>query len=276
MPGAWVLLLLVGLAGTTGRWQGQDLGRSDASVISVSNGGPWGDWAWPEMCPKGSYASGVSFKVQPLCWRLVWGCCVRGPPWHLTPHLPSLTGGAAAGGDGGRHGTERGSAALLPWGERRQQLHSRVPERQVSSQWPPYPLCVWSAISTAPQHKRARTLLLRLQPWPSTDCCFSPSRWGSWTEVLWCPHQGHLVGFALRVQVPQHGFLHDEVAATNARFACSDGQVLQGPGSVWGQWGGWSHQCPKAVCGIQTRQEPAWGLKRDDTALNDLRLFCCQ
>uniref|UniRef100_A0A8B9CC90 Vitelline membrane outer layer 1 homolog n=1 Tax=Anser brachyrhynchus TaxID=132585 RepID=A0A8B9CC90_9AVES len=190
MPGAWVLLLLVGLAGTTGRWQGQDLGRSDASVISVSNGGPWGDWAWPEMCPKGSYASGVSFKVQPLCW--------------------------------------------------------------------------------------ARTLLLRLQPWPGTDCCFSPSRWGSWTEVLWCPHQGHLVGFALQVQVPQHGFLHDEVAATNARFACSDGQVLQGPGSVWGQWGGWSHQCPKAVCGIQTRQEPAWGLKRDDTALNDLRLFCCQ
>ncbi|XP_013026081.2 vitelline membrane outer layer protein 1 homolog [Anser cygnoides] len=201
MPGACVLLLLVGLAGTTGRWQGQDLGRSDASVISVSNGGPWGDWAWPEMCPKGSYASGVSFKVE--------------PPQGVMEDDTALNG---------------------------VRLHCSRGGNADSS---------YTAESQS-------------------------GRWGSWTEVLWCPHQGHLVGFALRVQVPQHGFLHDEVAATNARFACSDGQVLQGPGSVWGQWGGWSHQCPKAVCGIQTRQEPAWGLKRDDTALNDLRLFCCQ
>lgn len=83
------------------------------------------------------------------------------------------------------------------------------------------------------------------------------------------------MGFALRVQPPQRGLLSDEVAATSARFACSDGHVLEGPESAWGQWGSWSPQCPRAVCGIQTRQEPSRGLKRDDTALNDLRLFCC-
>nr|XP_005906157.1 PREDICTED: vitelline membrane outer layer protein 1 homolog [Bos mutus] len=32
------------------------------SVIEVTNGGPWGDWAWPEMCPDGFFASGFSLK----------------------------------------------------------------------------------------------------------------------------------------------------------------------------------------------------------------------
>uniref|UniRef100_A0A8C3PMD8 Uncharacterized protein n=1 Tax=Calidris pygmaea TaxID=425635 RepID=A0A8C3PMD8_9CHAR len=58
-----VLLLLVGLAGAAGQGQEQDLGGSDALVISMSSRGPWGSWTWLEMCPKGSYASGVSFKL---------------------------------------------------------------------------------------------------------------------------------------------------------------------------------------------------------------------
>lgn len=82
------------------------------------------------------------------------------------------------------------------------------------------------------------------------------------------------MGFMLRVQPPQRGLLSNEVATTSACFACCDGHILEGPGSAWGQWGGWSPWCPRAVCGIQTQQDPAWGLKRDDTALNDLCLFC--
>ncbi|XP_021550501.1 vitelline membrane outer layer protein 1 homolog isoform X2 [Neomonachus schauinslandi] len=35
------------------------------SVINVTNGGPWGDWAWPEMCPDGFFASGFSLKEEP-------------------------------------------------------------------------------------------------------------------------------------------------------------------------------------------------------------------
>ncbi|NWQ79622.1 VMO1 protein, partial [Columbina picui] len=190
MPGGQALLLLAGLACAAGQGQQRDLRERDALVISVPNGAPWGDWTWTEMCPKGFYASGVSFKVQPP--RCGSSCL-------LLPHPPA----------------------------------------------------------TAPT-------------------IFSPpSRWGQWSEPQWCPHQGRLVGFALRVQPPHHEVLLDEVAATSARFICSDGHVLEGPGSAWGQWGGWSPQCPRAVCGIQTRQDPAWGLKRDDTALNDLRLFCC-
>ncbi|XP_028911246.1 vitelline membrane outer layer protein 1 homolog [Ornithorhynchus anatinus] len=35
------------------------------TVIEVANGGPWGEWAWPEMCPQGFVASGFSLKVEP-------------------------------------------------------------------------------------------------------------------------------------------------------------------------------------------------------------------
>ncbi|XP_050755902.1 vitelline membrane outer layer protein 1 homolog [Gymnogyps californianus] len=195
-----LLLLLTGLAGTAGQGQEWDLGGSDASVIAVPNGGPWGDWAWPEMCPKGSYASGVSFKVEAPQGVMEDDTALNGIRLHCS------RGGDPSGG--------------------------------------------YTAESQS-------------------------GRWGHWSEACWCPHRGRLVGFALRVQPPQRGLLSDEVAATSARFACSDGHVLEGPGSTWGQWGSWSPQCPRAVCGIQTRQEPARGLKRDDTALNDLRLFCC-
>ncbi|XP_040459842.1 vitelline membrane outer layer protein 1 homolog [Falco naumanni] len=186
--------------GAAGQGQAWDQGGRDALVITVSNGGPWGDWTWPDMCPKGSYASGISFKVE-------------------TPQ-----------------GVMEGDTAL-----NRIRLHC--------------------------SHSRN----------PSGGYMAEPQsgRWGHWSEVCWCPHRGRLVGFALRVQAPQRGLLSDEVAATSARFACSNGHILEGSGSTWGQWGSWSPQCPSAVCGIQTRQEPARGLKGADTALNDLRLFCC-
>ncbi|XP_009459356.1 PREDICTED: vitelline membrane outer layer protein 1 homolog [Nipponia nippon] len=195
MLGRQVLLLLAGLAGTAGQGQEWDLGARDASVITVSNGGPWGDWAWPETCPKGSYASGVSFKVEAPQGVMEDDTALNGIRLHCSH-----------GGDSSGDYT---------------------------------------------------------------------AKWGRWSEAHWCPHRGRLVGFALRVQAPQRGLLSDEVAATSARLACSDGHVLEGPGSAWGQWGNWSPQCPRAVCSIQTRQDPARGLKRDDTALNDLCLFCC-
>ncbi|XP_025047875.1 vitelline membrane outer layer protein 1 homolog [Alligator sinensis] len=100
-------------------------------------------------------------------------------------------------------------------------------------------------------------------------------KWGIWSQPKWCPHHGYLVRFSLRVQPPQHGFLHDNLAATNARFTCSGGETLEPPGPDWGEWGVWSQSCTKSICGIETRQEAPRGMGKDDTALNDVRFFCC-
>lgn len=49
-----------------------------------------------------------------------------------------------------------------------------------------------------------------------------------------------------------------------------------GTDGLWGTWGASSESCPigSAICGIQVKMESYQG-KGDDTALNDLKFFCC-
>lgn len=96
--------------------------------------------------------------------------------------------------------------------------------------------------------------------------------WGSWSEPLWCPGTSFLVAFCLRVE--PFTFPGDNTGVNNVRFRCSDGVELKGPGLNWGDYGEWSDSCPKGVCGLQTKIQKPRGL-RDDTALNDVRIFCC-
>ncbi|XP_068386558.1 vitelline membrane outer layer protein 1 homolog isoform X2 [Eschrichtius robustus] len=62
--GAGAKLLLLLWATCFGRARADAL-SGYTLVIEVTNGGPWGDWAWPEMCPDGFFASGFSLKVEP-------------------------------------------------------------------------------------------------------------------------------------------------------------------------------------------------------------------
>lgn len=62
-PGMGAKLLLLLLWAACGKCTRADGPSGYTSVIEVTNGGPWGDWAWPEMCPDGFFASGFSLKV---------------------------------------------------------------------------------------------------------------------------------------------------------------------------------------------------------------------
>ncbi|XP_062867895.1 vitelline membrane outer layer protein 1-like [Trichomycterus rosablanca] len=97
--------------------------------------------------------------------------------------------------------------------------------------------------------------------------------WGSWTDIKWCK-SGMLESFQLRVE-PFQG-VWDDTAANNIKFKCSgSSEEIKGSGTSWGDWGSWSHTCSgKGICGIQTIVEEPRGLA-DDTALNDVRFYCC-
>ncbi|XP_056113743.1 vitelline membrane outer layer protein 1-like [Rhinichthys klamathensis goyatoka] len=97
--------------------------------------------------------------------------------------------------------------------------------------------------------------------------------WGEWTDVKWCPSSGFLTSFQLRVESSQGQ--GDDTAANNIKFTCTGGFVLEGDGTNWGNWGDWSPTCHgRGICGIKTLVEKPQG-KGDDTALNNVIMFCC-
>lgn len=63
-------------------------------------------------------------------------------------------------------------------------------------------------------------------------------------------------------------------------FGTSTGEnerYLDNGTGYWGTYGSWSASCAAntAVCGIRTRIERPQG-RGDDTALNDIQLYCCR
>uniref|UniRef100_A0A803THD4 Vitelline membrane outer layer 1 homolog n=1 Tax=Anolis carolinensis TaxID=28377 RepID=A0A803THD4_ANOCA len=95
---------------------------------------------------------------------------------------------------------------------------------------------------------------------------------GFWSEPC---SSGHLTSFSLQVE-PSQGAIYDDTAANNIKFVCNEGFVLTGEAHDWGKFGFWSEPCSSgAICGLQTKIEDSQG-SGDDTALNDVRFFCCK
>ncbi|NWI88573.1 VMO1 protein, partial [Pitta sordida] len=101
----------------------------------------------------------------------------------------------------------------------------------------------------------------------------SVSWWRNWTKAQVCS-SNQLVAFSLRVERWQ--YFRDNMAVNNVRFACLNGTMLEGWRLSGGCFGPWSSNCTSgAICGLQTKVEVPQG-KGDDTALSDMRVFCCQ
>ncbi|XP_041650069.1 vitelline membrane outer layer protein 1 homolog [Cheilinus undulatus] len=166
------------------------------SVLSVTNGGQWGDWYNVEMCPENYYAIGFSLRVE---------------------------GGQGDGDDTALNGIRLYCAA--------ENRHGFVHTVESNSGF-----------------------------------------WGGWTSAQYCDG-GVLTAFQLRVEAPVGG--GDDTAANNIRFRCSSNPTLEGQGMGWGDYGGWSETCTNGgICGIKTKVEGRQG-GGDDTALNDVRFYCC-
>ncbi|XP_052093529.1 vitelline membrane outer layer protein 1 homolog isoform X2 [Mytilus californianus] len=110
-------------------------------------------------------------------------------------------------------------------------------------------------------------------------------KWGDWTEEALCPARTLLVAFSL--QVHQYNVVEsDNTGANYVKFKCryfkddvSDFDLSYPPGyGIYGTYGEWSDACPvnSAICGIQTKIHPVQGGGADDTALNDVKFFCCE
>ncbi|XP_045168851.2 vitelline membrane outer layer protein 1-like [Mercenaria mercenaria] len=121
----------------------------------------------------------------------------------------------------------------------------------------------------------------------SGEITSTQGHWGSWVGRTFCPSESggrlHLTSFDLQVQQKQ-GFFKDDTAANYVKFRCRSGsgrqyEIVKPPGhGLFGTWGAWSDECTlgTSICGIMTRVEKPRGPFRDDTALNDVKFYCCK
>ncbi|XP_066475670.1 vitelline membrane outer layer protein 1-like [Tiliqua scincoides] len=95
--------------------------------------------------------------------------------------------------------------------------------------------------------------------------------WGYWLRAMYC-YRGKLDSFALIVHEATEV---DYTATEGIVFHCSDSDELTSTGSERGRLGPMSNQCAEGyICGIQTRVQSPQYIK-EDTALNDVKMFCC-
>ncbi|XP_075061815.1 vitelline membrane outer layer protein 1 homolog [Mixophyes fleayi] len=150
----------------------------------------------------------------------------------------------------------------------------------------------WGKVEMCPPGYKAKGVSLKVEPYQGEDDdtalngvrlhCFhknnytatvqsSTGSWGDWGPIILCSH-GYIEAYQLKVE-PYRGN-GDDTAANNIKIQCSNGQTLEAAGGPWGTYGSWSNACEYEVCGIRTKVEPYQG-EGDDTAFNDLRMYCC-
>uniref|UniRef100_A0A8B9NAG8 Vitelline membrane outer layer 1 homolog n=1 Tax=Accipiter nisus TaxID=211598 RepID=A0A8B9NAG8_9AVES len=157
------------------------LGIAFTKVISVENGGPWGDWGDAEFCPEDTYATGFQLKV--------------GPGW----------------GDGGTGGGQHGGDGSLIWGSWTYPLSCGRSQRLVSFRLRvEAPRGLWD--DTA-----ANNLDITCSDGTVLEGQGGPAGvWGNWSAS--CPFGWGICGLQTRVEPPQRG--GDDTGLNDVKFFC--------------------------------------------------------
>uniref|UniRef100_A0A671PAD6 Vitelline membrane outer layer protein 1-like n=1 Tax=Sinocyclocheilus anshuiensis TaxID=1608454 RepID=A0A671PAD6_9TELE len=231
---------------STGTRSERSIDRNYRSELTVPNGGRWGSWGHREMCPTGTYAAGFSLKTR--------------------IEMPQGRGDDTALND----------VRIAVW--KISVIQDRV--------WISDTLVhMYDNGNQAHTHIYARTHILIVViflnihigscltsdyfDWMSRTSCMLLYvsvlyKYYPFSLSLLCllDQSIHFISICCHIQI-------------SSRFICSQGHLLLGDGTHWGDWGDWSQTCQgKGICGIKTRIEMPQG-RGDDTALNDVRMFCC-
>ena len=94
-----------------------------------------------------------------------------------------------------------------------------------------------------------------------------------WGPRIACNESSFLVAFSLRVHPLNVN--SDETAANDINLLCSNNVTLHGNGMTFGTFGDWSEPCNSGICAIETRIQEEQGAFSDDTALNNVNMYCC-
>jgi len=100
---------------------------------------------------------------------------------------------------------------------------------------------------------------------------------GRYRNMHYCPTNSFAVGFMLRV-VEDETALVDDTATNNLRILCfgSTTGYMELDGENWGQWTNPRACSPlEYICGLQTQVQDNQGVGGDDTALNNIKVECC-
>ncbi|XP_026110100.1 vitelline membrane outer layer protein 1 homolog [Carassius auratus] len=215
-----------------------NLDRPYKSELTVTNGGGWGFWGEVDMCPDGTYAAGFSLKEHEAECRRQCGV-------YLQEHLEDWRKAYS-------FSFSNGLGSVL-------KVEAPVGQADDTALNGIRLYCVGSGNLT--------------DSYPSYCKVQSDvASWGQWTDITWCP-SALLTAFQLSVEPPQGNA--DDTAANNIMFRCSNGVSQLGNGTDLGDWGDWSDTCEgTGICGLRTLVELPQG-NGDDTALNDVIMYCC-
>jgi hypothetical protein len=120
--------------------------------------------------------------------------------------------------------------------------------------------------------------------------------WGDWSkEFSYCKEYQKTIGFTTKLEFFNNNKNYDNSMLNSIKLICEDGSEISAGEGDWGEWGYWFSRymikydsytkkewikyevkCPKGTYlnGFKLKVQPYQGTEKDDTATNDIIMFC--